>query len=1319
MWKQTFLIGLLLVISITYGYESLGKEYYVSIYGNFSNIFKSNNLIFSLNKDKENYYTLIDSYYDGINDHVNIIKINDRIEKNSLYSSFIGGCNNPLESIPNNLLLTNTSIIWLGSKCIYGSGKGYVEVLNKNGQKICEFYTEPDGEFANGKFYNGVLVVGGTADGGKLYFLNPNTCEIYKTINTPGWKVKDFVFLENSDIIVTYRIDFYNRYVYKLGVSRITQNGTVIWTKTIENSKSADFMKVGALYYNPEKKYIVIGASNINGSIYLLSFFTNGTLRYNRTYPFLGHLRDYDISWDGNLIFASDYGLTFYEFEPQTGNLISFFNSSLEYPSEAMEIKKDFYKGCYILAGYYRKNGVWNSILERVCENPKIKVNYSIKGLTVKLTVHGIEKNSTCFWDFGDGQYSRYCNITHVYTTPGDYIITFVSKNKNETYRIEKPIHVRSIINSIDYTKFVLYKDKIKIKINLSESTKTVLKYSNKTYVFHKKNIQIEIEPEGVGKKNITIIVGNEKYELPVLVLSKKQYDLILRIKSSKFTLQKELYSISKDVMNSTFEVADFYVGDLINEKLDEFKGRINEKTSKEIDKFTEKLSKNVREKMRKILKYISERTIDYVFEEVKTKGKEKLEEIMTDIYYRYVLLPGVNIEIDEEKLYQYNETELEKKTSEIEFYVSHIRDTPIYNLSTPIIEFHPSYNEFHENTEYSLENTGILPPWKLYKIIVSDVKSLLTISVLSGFVDPYNLHEQSVIAAIILAIKYYIKASKIITQVSPAINLFGEYSSSYILSHSIIPQIYSGISKSDVDVCYLETEKYSNILHIKTNCKESNILVTFSNNTNVSEFFLDYINKSFYEKNFLTNYTNTKIYIFYGDYIKYSDFENPYNVGLVFENGSLFVKNKNEEPINVSILCNNKILNTVVYNLTKTNCTGLVKLIYEGKEIDEEYVEGLEIPNCELSKLYIDLEEKEEIHCDKNYTMFFISPSGKISIKYGKNVAVIPKEKGTWKIKICSSNECVTKYFVVNKKSKLLYHDGHFENEFGVIVGDVKIFCDNITYFVSDGEFNKTCERFEYSNPFYDTIYFAPKNSGEFLTQNCEKILIEEIPVNGSIKCAKIEKGFRLGGYCENITVKTEKGKIALDENYNIVHDFKLNGSKIIYIVKPQDIKIETNCRGLIIHINTSLNCSLKPSICQTDRCEKGYGKFLVSNEPIVIDPQNEILETNENNNIIQPQNLCVVKAKVRYPIYSVESFSGLTKYKLEESPTRKIYSEISPQYNFTIVVKEASVFSEYKTPFCYFKEIISENIQQNYKGKCDVASIENKTKEILNLIT
>ncbi len=839
-------------------------------------------------------------------------------------------------------------------------------------------------------------------------------------------------------------------------------------------------------------------------NISLLAFRENLSLAYLRTYPFKGTLRHGDLGWrEGTVIYAGDNGFTAYLFNATNGELIAAYNSSLPHRAYALDVKRDFIPGCYVLLGTEQiSEKDWQVRLERICESENLKpvagFAYKVQGLKVIFNSTSFDPDGRIakyFWDFGDGRYSFVKNPAHIFPGEGSYtVILVVEDEKGLQSTARKTIMVKSIFRRINFKRFLLQNESLKVEILLDTPGKVRMSFANFSAVkegkliFHTFPANLS---EGVYLLNIS--AGSENLSFRVRVFNETEFRAFLRLMNLKHRAQVKSYEISEKLGDLTLDVASHYAIAFAGDKISEFREKLREKIGKEIKGKIEKFAKAVKRYSKSMGERLEEGADEYsetlasnILEKLEELGKILGKKAIAQAVYATVFKPEIEkFEISEE-LAEENAKEMEEKATEANALLQNLEEIPVYNFSFLLFEAAPSVSYFFEKTQKSLETPEAPPPWDLFDLAVADAQSLLTIPVALGFFNETQRGKFRIealpAAAIIAGIKAYIAISETVTKVSPGILLFGSYSSSYIASRDIIPEIlqYAGFeiksseAKADAISLFLLRERFGRgeRIEIKLNGSsegENNIYLAVSQGSKTSFIAFESASGDFERKfNFSLSEKGSylvKACIFSGKRKiacdiagLYVEEETPV-AGIKVNSSGMFAKNLYSKRTNITVLCGEKALVLAVDGgeEVRLNCTGETELYINDTMWDKEGAEVFEGRKNFCQFPFFVNENSVRINCslDTKCRAFVFTPSGR-KVEIASSPLAL-EEEGAYFVEIYCKNRVFDQGCFVSKKRGRLFvsfENGtvRVENEYGMPVKNVKIAGGSVEVFTDEG---------------------------------------------------------------------------------------------------------------------------------------------------------------------------------------------------------------------------------------------------------------------------
>ncbi len=1093
---KTALIAVLTLLLIFYpSYSYLTLENKLNVTLNPSFLYDKG---ISVIAENFSYVILAEIKNNGNEDTALLIKILPNKTKIWEYEKVIGGSGQSSFHDPYHLIKDKDgNYFWCGEVYQNGwEGGFYLEKISSDGKVLCRYKWESGNsaadEFVFTKEYdNKIFVVGRRhSTTGFIYVFDKNCNLLDKVQHNIGCGYTEGIFSLikiNNTFFILPQMCWKNNY-YTVRVYGFDYNKKLwILMKKLDNMTLIAGYGDEYHFLNFSNLFIAGGTHYPSYNISLFAFNSNLSLVYLRTYPFKGTLHRGDLGWKkGTVIYAGGNGFTAYLFNASSGELLAAYNSSLPHKAYALDVKRDFIPGCYVLIGSEKVNkSDWQIRMERICEStfsiPKANFSYISKGLKVIFVpeVKGCDSSCSYFWYFGDGKYSFEKTPTHIYNAKGNYTVSLsVLRNGKVVSIARKKVEIESVFQGINVNRFVPENSELEVEISLSEKMPSFMRFGRVSKSFNETHILTTFSmnlPRGVYY--LDIAAGNESVSIPIRVMNRSEYEAYLVLSSLKFEMERKLFEISEKLSNLTFEVAGYYFGEHVSNRLELLKQKVNTVLKEKIEKFAQILSKYSKTLSRIISERApetAENSVNWLFDEASSFALELSEKMLTQLIYKYYLLPGIDkYSLDDEKLLYISEAEMNKLSNNAKEFIYSAEEYPVYNLTFSFFEIAPSFSYFAKETLFSTQVSDIMLPNELIELIKADAEAVLLIPVLLGYLNHTQVKIKILpaIPALITTIKVYIGVSKTVSKISPAILLFGSYASSHIISNKLMPSVLeqSYFTLKNIDNCFLnlssEVRENDIAIHVYSNCKNSNIYTIISKNASLMDYWIEYVNDTL-EKNY-TFVPNTS-----GSYlIKSCVFEGSKNiickVSVAHVNVSLpvlavvndFRGVRVINPTNLSfrarIECGNDSEFIIKpYEEKKIECSEKVFAYADGVLTDvENVVKRRRISLCYPSKVFVKSGEGIEIFCTAGTKVKLLSPSGK-SYEINVNSTFIPKENGTWEI----LSKHASNFFIVDKESGLYaVRKGNkiiIINEYGKIVSNAKVvFNGNIAFSDEYGE--------------------------------------------------------------------------------------------------------------------------------------------------------------------------------------------------------------------------------------------------------------------------
>lgn len=1315
-----------------------------------------------------------------------IIKVFPNKTKVWEYEKLIGGSGKKGYHDPYYLLKDkNENYFWCGETYQNGwEGGFYLEKISPKGEYLCEYKWEDPNSAADefvflAEYDNKIFVTGReNSQKGIIYIFDKN-CNLIETLEHDiecGYNEGIFSLIKANETFFIFLQLCYENNRYTVRVYGLIYKTKKYFLVTILKNLTIGGV-FGKEYYllNSSNFFVAGGTHYPSYNISLFGFNQNLSLVYHRVYPFKGTLRHGDLGWrKGTVIYAGDRGFTAYLFNATNGELLAFYNSSLSRKAYALDVKRDFIPGCYVIIGSEQVSGNdWQIRIERICEKnfmkkgnqkPVANFTYKINGLQVTFNSTSFDpdgKISKYFWDFGDGEYSFEENPVHIYKTNGKYRVRLLVEDDNGAKQtITKNIEIRSDIDRIEITDIQPVNSLFRLKINFVKPLNGKIVFINQTFDFkNMKSVEISFStPSREGFYNLVISVNNTNYTFPVLVLSESKYLAYLKLLTEKYFLERKFFEISQNLSIATISLGKEYLSGYISENLEKLKNLIKINTEQEINKFAEKVakySKTLSSEIKEKSPEIAENTVNFVIDKINEYGSEAINYALTQSIYHYLLLPEIEeYQINKTYLIEEEYQNIVSKTEKASKYISELENIPVYNLTLFGINFAPSLNYFLEKFNESIESGPVLAPWEIKEFIEGDTKSLLTIPVILGYFNSTEIEIKllPVIPVLITAAKLYMEISESVKKISPPLILFGAYTSSYILSNKISPQILkqTGFKKSSLETCNLDifVNKTAKVnISVNASCNGINNLYFYiALNSSAKIIDLQPVDKHFEKSySFVPNESGTylvKACIFSGDenlICRIKSFtinKSTPLAAVVSEVNRVRVINMNNETLLARITCDNRKLEFFMKGNEERyleNCYGNVLVYVNGTLTDGEVVKKGERHKvlCNISKIFLSNGENLTVTCTRKTKIKFISPSGKVFEDISERKIFTPEENGTWEIEIDGKNF----FFIVEEMSVLKGRIKNnesivVENEFGRRIKNVKISCNNIIQFTDENGIARIntsiCDNFFISKPFYKEYILKKEKATsipvEILKCNDTKYKIREINVSAlSPKRYVIPiRAYEIisNGFC-TIKFYNVSSLWAIDGiSWRKIGEkgkdiFTIFGNRTIVFAELPEIFSKLICNGIWFSVKTNFSGNF--AVCYGDSCKSSnISDFLLDKENfVIIDAKDDVEEENENDNILSIEKCKKnVNVKIENGRKTVEYVSPFEKEFLVEESNEIHYEKITSAFRIVFNITPFSFEEFFSSPACKFKRKIENSLRESIIGKCNRTLISENEK-------
>ncbi len=1030
-----------------------------------------------------------------------------------IYSIKIGGSGSGFENFPAMIISLNNSYVWVGSSFQkYENGGGFhLEKISKNGTLLCKY--KEDTEWADEFTFVthsplGIIATGRihSKDAGIIYVFDKN-CNVKKkifhdTLEHWWWPVINSLMVVNNSFIFSqsYGEPPGDPNHYALALYKTDLDGNNIWERYFPNTQAPNAFH-SAYILQPFQNFFTVGISHYpSGNITLIAFRENGTVVYEKTHPYKGVLRHGDLGWrEGTVIYAGDNGFTAYLFNTTNGELLAAYNSSLPRKAYALDVKRDFIPGCYVLVGAEQiSENDWQMRLERICESENLKpvadFTYKVQGLKVSFYSTSFDPDGNItrhFWNFGDGSYSFAKNPEHVFSGEGNYTVSLtVEDNKGLQSTIRKTVSVKSVFQEINFERALLQNEMLKVKIKLRNFEKvniTFAKFSASKegeIIFH--SFPTNLTP---GIYLLEISSENEEVIFPIRIFNESEYSAYLKLKNLKHLAELKTYHISQELGEKTIAVAAsyaiYFAKGKISEFLDKLYQKLVSKVKEEIIKFAQelkKISKNLGNYVESHSQEFAENIVSNIFEKAQELGEELGRDAIAHAFYSTVFKPEIESFEESEKILKMNEKELKERVGKAKSYLQNLEKIPVYNFSLLFFEAAPSVEYFLSKTEKSLEVPEIAPPWDLFDLVIADAQSILTLPVALELFNETQRGKFQIkalpVAAIIAGIKAYIQISATITKISPAILLFGSYTASYIASRDIIPEIfgYAGFETKSFGNEFLEIKLSSekvekgDVLNVTLKGRsynEKNVYLSISQGNETIFFEIELVNGDFLKNfSFKPNASGSylvKACLFSGAKKTFCSVESFYvgnetPVAGIFLNASgVFAKNLYSKKAKIFVKCPEKSFSFEMNGgeEKRINCSGEIELFVSSILWDKEIVEKPKSYEnfCKFKSFVKNASINITCKLSGNCKSFLIFPSGK-----EKEISGFEElsKKGAYFVEIrCEKTTLPQGCFVYKEKSLLFAEKRNgfiaVKNEYGRAVKNAKIVSNGIERFTNE----------------------------------------------------------------------------------------------------------------------------------------------------------------------------------------------------------------------------------------------------------------------------
>ncbi len=346
---------------------------FVSVWKWTSDLTSYDDFISSFVVDNESYVLAGEKNSGSNGDAFAVKKMNLSGNEIWTYEKDTGSCGSGSEELFDITIGENGNYAIVGEACAPNEGQYYFAKISPYGQLICEWtqevgYADELWNVVFDKEKNRYIAIGRESTTSVVFVNITPSCFLDKKII---WS--DGTYPHGKDIIIDgndYVISsaYYSTH-YRFYLEKRRSDFSRVWLyQDLINSKDFNAYKAGTIV-KIDNNYFSGGSEQTNNNKFLFSISPSGSLQFNKTiHNDLGTLRGGDNAWlDGEAVFAGDRGF-YLVLLNSTGDVIQKYNASLNYSADAVDVKKDFYKHCYILAGNDRKNGNGEWRIERICE---------------------------------------------------------------------------------------------------------------------------------------------------------------------------------------------------------------------------------------------------------------------------------------------------------------------------------------------------------------------------------------------------------------------------------------------------------------------------------------------------------------------------------------------------------------------------------------------------------------------------------------------------------------------------------------------------------------------------------------------------------------------------------------------------------------------------------------------------------------------------------------------------------------------------------------------------------------------------------------